>query len=373
MLLLALGLLAGCTRLDAATSFSLSVDPKDPTRITAVVEGDAARKLRKHLNGATSGPRLDEVLYLTLEDAERPVPILSRLEWQGEAARLAPTVPLTRGKSYVAVLDAPRLGVGSGEVLRERYELPEDHSPSRSQVTAVYPNQRLLPANLLKFYVHFSEPMAAGKLFQHVRLLDASGQPIDQAFREVELWDDDHRRVTLWINPGRTKQALGLSESLGAVLKPGGAYTLEIAAGLPDQLGRPLPTTFRHPFRTSVADHQQPSIDEWAISPPPANSRDPLHVEFPAPLDYLLAHDCIGVEASDGTLLPGTVTLDESSTGWTFTPAAPWKPGDYRLAAKGELEDLAGNNLYRPFETPAGEAARPTAHPPIYRRFFTVR
>ncbi|MGV3721655.1 MAG: hypothetical protein ACO1SX_12155, partial [Actinomycetota bacterium] len=293
--LLALCVLAGCTRLDAATTFNLVPDPADPTLITAVVEGGAARSLKAHLRGATSGPALDEVLYLSLEGADPPVPVLSRLEWRGETARLTPAVPLTRGKSYVAVLNMGRLAGSASEPLREAYRVPEDHSPSRSRVAAIYPNQSVLPANLLKFYVHFTEPMAEGKLFRYARLRDAQGKEILQAFREVELWDDDHRRVTLWINPGRTKQALGLSESLGAVLEPNKEYVLEIAKGLSDQLGRPLRSTFTHRFQTSGMDHEQPRVDDWKLVTPALGTREPLRVTFPAPLDHSLALDSIGV------------------------------------------------------------------------------
>jgi len=348
-------------------------DPADPTRIAAVVEGGAARALRAHLHGATSGPALDEVLYLSLRDAQPRIPVLARVEWSGDSARLSPTVPLTRGKTYVATLEAARLSGSFSGPIREEYTVPEDHSPSLSRVTAVYPNQEILPANLLKFYIHFTEPMAEGKLFQFVRLLDAQGKPISQAFREVELWDDDHRRVTLWINPGRTKQALGLSESLGAVLEPEKSYTLEIGKGLPDQLGRPLPTTHAKPFRTVGADHEQPVVDDWTLVAPSLGSREPLRVTFPAPLDHSLALDSIGVEAPDGSLMPGRIELDDTSTAWTFFPNSPWAAGEHRLAAKGEVEDLAGNSLYRPFETTAGDAGRPATHPPLFRRVFKVR
>ncbi len=39
---------------------------------------------------------------------------------------------------------------------------------------------------------------------------------------------------------------------------------------------------------------------------------------------------------------------DERS--WTFTPAAPWAAGKYRLAIDPRIEDLAGNSLARVFD-----------------------
>ena len=362
----------GCVRTDAATSFNLSPDPQDDTRVSAVVEGGAAAALRRHLKGATSGARLDEVFYLSLKEASKPVPVLARIEWTGDRARLVPSVPLTRGQTYVAVFDAPRLSNSFSAPLTSEYRVPVDARSSPSTVTAVFPNQPVLPANLLKFYVHFSEPMAEGQLFQYARLLDADGRPVMQAFREVELWGDHHRRVTLWINPGRTKQALGLSESLGPVLVPDRDYTLEITAGLPDAAGRPLAKPFRLPFHTGPADHTQPVIDTWQITTPASGTSQPLQVRFSESLDHALAQVGIKVETADGKPVPGRVQVDAASTRWTFTPEAPWRPGQYQLSAAGEVEDLAGNSFYRPFETTAGQGARPNATPPVFRRGFHV-
>jgi hypothetical protein len=282
-------------------------------------------------------------------------------------------VPLTRGRTYVAVFDAPRLGGSFNAPLTGEYQVPADARASTATVTALFPNQAVLPANLLKFYVHFSEPMSEGKLFDYARLLDDRGKPVMQAFREVELWDDHHRRVTLWINPGRTKQALGLSESLGPVLVPNRHYALEIGAGLPDDRGRPLSRPFRLSFRTVAADHTQPGIDTWQLTAPVAGTREPLRVRFAEPLDHALAQDGLTVEAADGQHLAGQTDVDADAVGWSFTPSEPWRSGSYQLKAAGELEDLAGNSLYRPFESTGGKGSKPVAKPPVFRRDFRTR
>ena len=49
----------------------------------------------------------------------------------------------------------------------------------------------------------------------------------------------------------------------------------------------------------------------------------------------------------------GTVAVDDEETAWRFTPADPWRPGDYRLVIGTELEDVAGNSIARPFEVDA--------------------
>lgn len=349
------------TRVDEAGQLHTEVNGKE-----------LVASLRKYLGGATSGPRLDEVFYVTLAKAQPPVPVLAHLEYHGDEARLVPQVPLSRGQDYVVVFDFGKVTGRDREPERTEITVPADSNSSASRVTTVFPGQETLPANLLKFYVHFSEPMSEGKLFDHVRLLDGSGKPVTQAFREVELWSDHHRRVTLWINPGRTKQALGLSESLGPVLVPNRNYTLEIGAGLPDDRGRPLAQPFRLRFRTAAADHTQPSIATWQFTTPPAGTREPLRVRFAEPLDHALAQDGLAVETVDGRRVPGRAEVDVGSTSWSFTPDEPWRSGSYRVTAAGEVEDLAGNSLYRAFETRAGQGAKPTATPPVFRREFAV-
>lgn len=341
-------------------------------RLEAEVNGEIIGPLRKYLGGATSGPRLDEVYYVALADAQPPIPVLAHLEYHGDAARLVPNVPLTRGRTYVVVFDSGKVLGEAPDPHRTEVTVPPEVSSSPSRVTAVYPGQGLVPANLLKFYVHFSEPMSEGKLFDYARLLDGKGKPVMQAFREVELWADHHRRVTLWINPGRTKEALGLSESLGPVLVPNRSYTLEIRAGLPDEKGRPLGQTFRLPFRTTTADHTQPRIDAWQIIPPAAGIKSTLQVRFKETLDYALAQDGISVETADGQPFAGALDVDSDAAGFTFVPSEPWRSGSYRLKAAGVVEDLAGNSLYRPFEAPAGQAEKPLATPPAFHREFKV-
>jgi hypothetical protein len=153
---------------------------------------------------------------------------------------------------------------------------------------------------------------------------------------------------------------------------PDREYTLEIAPGLPDQRGRPLAAGFRHAFRTAGHDREQPRIASWELALPTANTREPLTVGFPEPLDHALAEGVITVETATGQPVAGSATVDADGRRWTFIPRSRWSAGDHRLSAGGELEDLAGNSLYRPFETVSGQGPRPTATPPAFERSFRV-
>lgn len=376
-LLLACAGIAGCGATQAAGDVALEIEaqPGDPGRVRAVLQGPGVAQFRRFLGRNPSAQAVEEAFYLAVAPAPgaaatRPIPLLAHLEGDDRRAVLIPQVSLTRGLAYQAVFDGPRLSASLPRLTRE-YRVPLDGQPSDSRITAVYPRQEEVPANLLKFYVHFSRPMGQGRLFQHARLLDAGGKPVAQAFREVELWDSDHKRLTLWINPGRTKRSLGLSESLGPVLEEGRSYTLEIAPGLTDQRGRPLAAAFRHPFRTVAPDRAQPRIEDWRLDTPAPRTTAPLSVRFPEPLDHALASRVIRVERA-GQPVEGAVSLDEECRRWSFAPRAPWQAGEYRLTAGGELEDLAGNSLQRPFETPEGQGRQPVPSPSAFHRTFTV-
>jgi hypothetical protein len=285
-----------------------------------------------------------------------------------DAVDLTPATSLTPGATYLAVFDGPSIEPSLPR-LTHRFRVAELKGTSSAKVTAIFPTQERLPANLLKFYVRFSAPMGEGRVFEHVRLLDAKGTPLRQAFRERELWAENHRRLTLWVNPGRTKKSLGLSETLGPVLFPGRNYTLEIDAGLPDQQGLPLGKAIRKRFHTESSDTGQPKIADWKLELPKAGSREPLRVTFQEPLDRALLERVVTVQRA-GKTVAGERVVAVDCRSWTFTPSARWATGEYRLVAAGELEDLCGNSLYRPFETHTGTL--PSTTPPIFERRFTL-
>ena len=63
-----------------------------------------------------------------------------------------------------------------------------------------------------------------------------------------------------------------------------------------------------------------------------------LVVDFPEPLDRAVLVRALGVEKS------------RQETRWSFTPARPWRSGTHFLVALAILEDLAGNQIGKPFE-----------------------
>lgn len=222
--------------------------------------------------------------------------------------------------------------------------------PAAPAITAIYPSGGEVPANHLKFYIHFSEPMRQGVFLEHCTLLDARSQPVPDPFREAELWSADRTRLTLWFHPGRQKTGVNLNEEFGPILRPDAGYTLRISGKWPSAGGIPLARDVEKKFHAIARTGRQLDVAEWRLAPGTIGTRIPLAVRFPAPLDRALLLRCVRVADSGGHPLKGTVATAEHEQEWRFTPDAPWAGAPHRLLAESILEDLAGNSLARPFE-----------------------
>jgi hypothetical protein len=213
----------------------------------------------------------------------------------------------------------------------------------------------MLPENLLRFYIHFSAPMSRGEAYHRIKLLDAKGKPVADPFLELaeELWSTDGTRFTLLFDPGRIKRGLKPREEVGPVLEAGKSYCVVIDRDWPDAMGNPLQAEFRKSFRVGTPDDSSPDPKRWSVRPPRANTRDPLEVDFPEPLDRALLDRLIAVQDAEGKILAGRVSIVREETRWRFTPKGPWGAGNYRLVVGADLEDVAGNSIARPFEVDA--------------------
>lgn len=145
----------------------------------------------------------------------------------------------------------------------------DDGGPS---VLAWYPSAEVLPANQLKFYLHFSNPMEPGDTLRHFRLIDlTTGQPVLDAFRETELWDDARQRLTLWFHPGRQKTGVNLNDEFGPILTEGHRYELQIDPALRSSQGHPLSASTAK--KTSSPGHPAPRNSTWMNGPFPCHHR----------------------------------------------------------------------------------------------------
>jgi Bacterial Ig-like domain len=228
---------------------------------------------------------------------------------------------------------------------------PRKSSPPTSAVS-VFPSADVLPENVLKFYIHFSAPMSRGEAYQRVHLMRGNTE-VQTPFLELgeELWDSEQKRFTLFVHPGRIKKGLKPREESGAPMVDGNEYVLSIDGEWLDAQQKPLRAPFVKMFRVAAADAVQPDPKHWKIDPPNANSRSSVKVRFDEPLDHSLLTRVIRVLDASKSEVAGTVSVLEHERVWAFEPKEPWMLGQYTLAIASTLEDLAGNNLARPFET----------------------
>ncbi|MAG93875.1 MAG: hypothetical protein CMJ48_09020 [Planctomycetaceae bacterium] len=369
----------GCgTRPDLQTvDVTFQQDDDDTSRIVVVVELPASAAVEP-----LSEEQLARLLVLhRLDESDNvgSVPVLGKYHVSGHTLTFRPAFSLVPGESYRAMLDLsvlPNQNIesASADFVIADYSLPAEPAAPAPEIDAIYSSAKVLPANHLKFYLVFSEPMQQADIFRHFTLKDlTTGEFVGRPFRHTQLWSRDELRLTLWFHPGRQKTGLNLNVELGPVLQEGHEYELGIAGEWLSQRGTTLGTQTVKRFRAGPADRTQPDPQAWTLAIPPARSKDPLTVRFTEPLDWALLRSELNVLDAQGTQVAGSVAVGEDEQIWHLTPASSWEPGEYRVAVNGQLEDLAGNAVDRPFEVDL-EAAKPRSEglPGPFIREFTI-
>lgn len=288
--------------------------------------------------------------------------MLGTYERRGGTLTFTPRFRLAAGARYRATLTTAAGAFDAG------YRVPADPPAKPAVVQAVYPTDDALPANLLKFYLHFSKPMREGPaVFDRIKLVRGDGEVVEDPWRRTELWNEDATRLTLWVHPGRIKEGVNLRDEIGPVLEPGRRYTLVVGGDLPDATGRPLAAAFRKTFRTTEPVRVAVEVTDWTLAAPKSGTREPLDVRFPRPLDHALLGRSPAVRNGAGEPVAGRVVVGPRERSWAFRPDRPWEAGTYTLTVHAGLEDLAGNTILRPFDLDLKAPA--AADPPRTLRF----
>jgi hypothetical protein len=273
-----------------------------------------------------------------------------------DEVQFIPHFPLERDVKYRASFDLQPLGTPlAAESLNLEFLLPSEHQAAAlTEVTHVFPSCNLLPENLVRFYVCFSNSMQRGRALDEISLLDSDGQTVaDALYRPpVELWDRSMKHLTVLLDPGRLKRWIGPNVELGLPLKANQKYILEIGSGMTDLYGRPLRQSFRKPFAVGDAVQKRISVEHWKILPPVTRTSQALVLVFTSPLDWALLLQTITVESADGSVIDGRVAVDQWERRWSFTPTSPWIAGLYHIRVGSSLEDLCGNTVTGAFDRP---------------------
>ena len=362
----------GWARLGVAAGLALPAAPAAAQGLAPAIAweagaGSAAAVLVLHPPAATADalrdapagdPRWAATLAVRVVDPDGTVPPdrpaiagAYRVDPAG-SLRFTPRFPLEVTRAYRATFDPDGAPGGLPSVAAD---LPASRRADRAAPTVVAriePTGDRPPENLLRFYLHFSAPMARGEALARLRLLDDAGKPLDRPFLALgeELWDPTQTRLTVLLDPGRIKQGLRPREEFGPILVAGRAYTLAVDPGWPDADGRPLGRGASKTFVAGPADDASPDPKTWTIARPAPGSAGPLRVTFADPLDRATVASGLTLLDPAGAPVPGTAIARPDGTGWDFAPDRPWAAGVHHLAINPDLEDLAGNSIRRPFE-----------------------
>jgi hypothetical protein len=74
-----------------------------------------------------------------------------------------------------------------------------------------------------------------------------------------------------------------------------------------------------------------------------------------------------------GEAIDGMTSIGGQERRWSFTPARPWVRGSYSVVVQTTIEDLAGNNIGKPFEVDVVETTQPRLTKQFVKLLFDVR
>ena len=271
----------------------------------------------------------------------------------GGVIAFSPAFPLDRGRPYYATFDPS--SVADSASTRDVVTATLTRAPlapgDATVVTKVYPTADTIPANILRMYVQFSAPMGRKSGIEHIRLLNDFGEDVPGAVLplDYEFWSPDHRRFTVFFDPGRVKRGILPNREMGRAFTDGQSATLVIEREWRDAQGQPLKEEYRRVFRVGPPVEVPLEPSTWKITAPTAGGRQAMVVTFPWPLDHGLLMRALGVRR-DGEVIEGDIEVDAGEIRWQFIPRQPWREGTYQLLALDILEDVAGNQIGRAFE-----------------------
>ncbi len=286
-------------------------------------------------------------------------PMLGRYERKDDLLVFQPRFALEPGLAYRA-----EFGPADKPLFVANYRVPERTATTPPRIVKILPTGDVLPANHLKFYIYFSQPMRGGsEIFQQLAIVDANGKEVTDPWLHDELWDEDDQCLILYIHPGRIKWGVLLRELLGPVLLPDREYSLVIKGAMRDAQGQTLGKDVVKKFRATAEDRQRIELAEWKLAAPEAGTQAPLIVTFPKSIDHKSLDRFLTIVDAAGKRIEGAGAVGKNEQTWSFTPKTAWQAQEYRLSVDGRLEDVAGNTPRRPFDVDLRSA--PPAEQPL--------
>ena len=276
---------------------------------------------------------------------EQKYPILGDFKKVNNSIFFQPILPFTKGEKYLIYKENHQLS---------EFEIPKTELRNSPEILAIYPKTDTVPENLLKVYIQFSKPMQEVKnALNYIKVKNVETQKMVTVFLDIEteLWNKKHTELTLWIDPGRIKQDLIPNKNLGKPLVNGNSYQIHISKEWRDANGNTLDKDYNKYLRVNPKDTLKPSIKKWSTSNPKVNTNDSLTIYFNENIDVMLVKHNVSVFNRDGNIINGRFIYGNTSNSISFKPFKKWVKGKYKILINTSLEDLAGNNFNRLFDT----------------------
>jgi hypothetical protein len=309
--------------------------------------------------------KLAEAFLVYAERAGPGAPMAGVYAIEDGHIRFTPRFPLRPGVTYGVsfdgdcLFDAPDAECRAGPKTDASFTIAANALAPPAQVAMIEPRADALPANLLRFYIHFTAPMAQiENIYDHVSLVRGDGSVVDSPFLNLSwnLWDDAQQRLTVLLDPGRIKRGVGPNLEVGPPLVEGRTYTLRIGPGLRDAQGRPLAATLDKTFTVTAPVRERLDPLGWTIETPPSGSREPLRVLTPVRVDSGNFARSIAIIGPDGLRVIGAAELVPNALEWRFVPKVAWLRGRYGIVVRSDLEDVSGNSVQSALDALAGRA-----------------
>ncbi len=282
-------------------------------------------------------------LQVRLVEDSSSVSILGNYKYNDDDVIFEPIIPFSRGLHYEVFYKNKSIGV---------VEVPLADISEASVLEEVYPTADTLPENLLKIYLQFSKPMRTGESEKYITIIKNEKDTVSGVFLNLdpELWNEDRTVLTVWLDPGRIKRDLIPNLTLGAPLVNHTKYSIVISENWLNAQGLKLKENFVKTFFVSERDSLSPDITNWTLELPHSGSKDPLKVHLKESLDYFLLNETIQILDEKNKVLPVKINVRDKERFVDWVPLDNLAAGQYKIQVQSRLEDLAGNNLNRPFD-----------------------
>jgi hypothetical protein len=303
--------------------------------------------------------------YIEIKRADQPATaILGSFHLQ-QSLFFEPLVPFSFDTEYILYIRGKKISS-----IRTADPAP-GLAPS---VLASYPQLDTVPDNLLKIYLQFSQPMREGQSAKYIHLIKNGTDSLRDVFLDLqpELWNEDRTVLTLWLDPGRIKRELQPNLRMGNPLQQKASYELVLSANWQNTKGIPLRQPYRWQFGTTVRDSLSPDPADWKLAVPIKQTRNPLSIYLGEALDHFLLQESFTIKNGKGNTVRGKWEITDKDRVCRFVPSEPWAEGDHTIDIAARLEDLAGNNLNRPFDKDLQDRKK-TAIQNNYQRRFHIR